>query len=149
MLRIVPDEAGCEELALTLDEICLGGARRMLVAALLAEVDSYVAAASGERDECGHALVSRNGKARARQVGTAAGASETSAPRVHDRRVAEATGERLHFCQLDPSALPAAFPEGERGAAASVPARAVQPGLRAGPGRVLRHRGGAVGRGDH
>src|SRR6266498_3579674 len=97
MLRIVPDEAGCEELALTLDEICLGGARRMLVAALLAEVDSYVAAASGERDECGHALVTRNGKARARQVVTSAGAIEISAPRVNDRRVDEATGERLHF----------------------------------------------------
>ncbi len=97
MLRIVPDEAGCEELALTLDEICLGGARRMLVAALLAEVDSYVAAASGERDECGHALVTRNGKARARQVVTSAGAIEISAPRVNDRRVDEATGERSHF----------------------------------------------------
>ncbi len=97
MLRIVPDEAGCEELALTLDEICLGGARRMLVAALLAEVDSYVAAASGERDECGHALVTRNGKARARQVVTSAGAIQISAPRVNDRRVDEATGERLHF----------------------------------------------------
>ena len=97
MLRIVPDEAGREELALTLDEICLGGARRMLVAALLAEVDSYVAAASGERDECGHALVTRNGKARARQVVTSAGAIEISAPRVNDRRLEEATGERLHF----------------------------------------------------
>ena len=81
MLRIVPEEAGREELALTLDEICLGGARRMLVAALLAEVDSYVAAVSGERDECGHALVTRNGKARARQVVTSAGAIEISGPR--------------------------------------------------------------------
>jgi putative transposase len=97
MLRIVPDEAGREELALTLDEICLGGARRMLVAALLAEVDSYVAAVSGERDECGHALVTRNGKARARQVVTSAGAIEISAPRVNDCRIDEATGERLHF----------------------------------------------------
>lgn len=51
MLRIVPEEAGREELALTLDEICLEGARRMLVAALLAGIDSYVAAGSGERDE--------------------------------------------------------------------------------------------------
>ncbi len=97
MLRIVPEDAGREDLALTLDEICREGARRMLVAALLAEADAYVEGASGERDERGHALVTRNGKARARQVVTSAGAIEVSAPRVNDRRVEEDTGERSRF----------------------------------------------------
>jgi len=97
MLRIVPEENGREELALTLDEICRQGARKMLGAALLAEADAYVEAAIGERDERGHALVTRNGKARTRQVVTSAGAIEVSAPRVNDRRVDEATGERSRF----------------------------------------------------
>jgi putative transposase len=97
MLRIVPEEAGREELALSLDEICRQGARRMLVAALLAEADAYVEGASGERDERGHALFTRNGKARARQVVTSAGAIEVAAPRVNDRRVDEETGERSRF----------------------------------------------------
>ncbi len=96
MLRIVPEEAGREDLAFTLDEICREGAQRMLVAALLAEADAYVEAARGERDDRGHALVVRNGKARARQVVTSAGAIEVSAPRVNDRRVDEAT-ERSRF----------------------------------------------------
>ncbi|MGH2579020.1 MAG: transposase, partial [Actinomycetota bacterium] len=97
MLRIVPEEAGREDLAFTLDEICREGAQRMLVAALLAEADAYVAAASGERDQEGHALVVRNGKARARQVVTSSGAIEVSAPRVNDRRLNEQTGERSRF----------------------------------------------------
>ena len=39
----------------------------------------------------------RNGHARPRQVTTAAGAVEVRAPRVNDRRVDEATGERARF----------------------------------------------------
>src|SRR6266508_1538807 len=97
MLRVVPEDGGREDLALDLDEICREGARRMLVAALLAEADAYVEGASGERDERGHALVVRNGKARGRQVVTSAGAIEVSAPRVNDRRVDEDTGERSRF----------------------------------------------------
>ncbi len=42
MLRIVPDEAGRQELALALDEICRRGAQRMLAVALEAEVDTYL-----------------------------------------------------------------------------------------------------------
>ncbi len=97
MLRIVPNEAGREEFALTIDEVCREGARKMLVAALLAEADAYVAAARGERDETGRALVTRNGKARARNVVTSSGAIEVSAPRVNDRRLDEGTGERSRF----------------------------------------------------
>jgi hypothetical protein len=41
---------------LGLDEIVLDGARRMLAAALEAEVDAYITALSGERDEQVHRL---------------------------------------------------------------------------------------------
>ncbi len=97
MLRIVPDEGARTEFALTLDEVCREGARRMLAVALEAEADAYVAAARGERDGRGHALVTRNGKARTRKVVTVAGALEVSQPRVSDRRVDEGTGERSRF----------------------------------------------------
>ena len=53
MLRVVADEAAREDLAAGLDEIVREGARRMLAAALEAEVDAYVAALAGERDERG------------------------------------------------------------------------------------------------
>ena len=149
MLKVVEDGAAREELAAGLDEIVREGARRMLAAALEAEVEAYVAAHAGERDEAGRRLVVRNGHARPRQVSTVAGAVEVSAPRVDDRRVEEATGERRRFRS---SILPPwcrRQPEGDRGAAAAVPARAVQQGLRAGVGGVLRVGGGAVRLGDH
>lgn len=97
MLKIVPDASAREELASDLDAIVREGARRMLAAALEAEVDLYVAAARGERDEQGRALVVRNGRARARKVTTGAGAVEIAAPRVNDRRVDERTGARRRF----------------------------------------------------
>jgi putative transposase len=49
-----------------LDEIVREGARRMLAAALEAEVDAYVQAHVGERDERGRRLVVRNGHAEPR-----------------------------------------------------------------------------------
>ena len=97
MLRIVPDEASRQELALALDEICRHGARRMLAVALEAEVDAYVEQHREARDDGGHALVVRNGRARPRTVVTGAGAIEVNAPRVNDRRVDGTTGERSRF----------------------------------------------------
>ena len=55
-----------------LDAIAREGARRMLAAALRAEVAEYLEAAEGQRDEQGHALVTRNGNARPREVTNAA-----------------------------------------------------------------------------
>jgi putative transposase len=49
------------------------GARRMLAAALEAEVDAYLAALADQRDGHGRRLVVRNGHARQREVLTAAG----------------------------------------------------------------------------
>jgi transposase-like protein len=87
MLRIVASEqAEQDALKLDLDGLVREGARRMLLAALRAEVDEYVAQHADHRDEVGHALVVRNGVAEPRTVTTAAGELEVQAPRVHDRR---------------------------------------------------------------
>jgi transposase-like protein len=93
----VVDEAAQAELRLDLDALAHEGARRMLAAALEAEVDDYLAAYAAERDERGRRLVVRNGHARQREVLTAAGAIPVRAPRVDDRRVDPATGERAGF----------------------------------------------------
>ncbi|MGW3940340.1 transposase [Streptomyces phaeochromogenes] len=80
-----------------MDEIVREGARRMLAAALEAEVNQYIAELAAEADEAGRRLVVRNGHHRARSVVTAAGPVEVRAPRVNDRRVDEATGGRRRF----------------------------------------------------
>src|SRR5207247_1535791 len=82
---------------LALDEICRAGARRMLAAALEAERDAYLASFVDERDEDGRRLVVGNGHARPRVIATGAGPIEVETPRVNDRRVDEATGERERF----------------------------------------------------
>jgi len=97
MLRVVPEDDARQELALTLDEICRRGAERMLAIALEAEVDAYLERHRQGRDERGRALVVRNGSAKPRSVVAGAGAIEVRAPRVNDRRVDPATGERFRF----------------------------------------------------
>ncbi|AGF61046.1 putative transposase [Streptomyces hygroscopicus subsp. jinggangensis TL01] len=69
----------------------------MLAAALEAEVNAYIAELADERDDKGRRLVVRNGYHQPRIVTTAAGAVEVKAPRVNDKRVDEATGERKRF----------------------------------------------------
>ena len=86
LLSIVVEDEDRSELGVDLDALVREGARRMLVTALRAEVDEYIAAHGGERDATGKALVVRNGMARARKVATAAGQLEVQAPRVDDRR---------------------------------------------------------------
>jgi transposase-like protein len=83
-----------------IDEIVRDGARRMLAAALEVEVAAYIAAHAGELDEQGRRLVVRNGHARPRQVLTSSGAVEVATPRVNDKRVDEATGERQRFASV-------------------------------------------------
>jgi transposase-like protein len=80
-----------------IDEIVRDGARRMLAAALRAEVDAYVAAFAAEVDADGRRLVVRNGYHQPRQVMTSSGAVEVVAPRVNDKRIDPATGERARF----------------------------------------------------
>jgi putative transposase len=97
MLSVVADEQARAELHADLDELAREGARRMLAAALEAEVDDYLAAFAAERDQGGRRLVVGNGHARQREVTTVAGSIPVRAPRVDDRRTDPATGERMRF----------------------------------------------------
>ena len=97
MLRVVNDDDARAETQWAIDEICAEGARRMLAAALEAEVDAYIEGLVDELDEDGHRLVVRNGHANERTVTTGAGAIGVQAPRVNDRRVDPGTGERCRF----------------------------------------------------
>src|SRR5947209_17363402 len=118
MLKVVEkrDEREAGEELLLLDEIAREGARRMLIKALKAEVDDYVERHRNQRDEQGHALVVRNGRAPARKLTLGAGTVELSAPRVNDRR-RDADGHRQRFTSHILPALYASFAQGRRGAA--------------------------------
>jgi putative transposase len=65
--------------------------------ALQAEVAAYIEQHADDVDENGHRLEVRNGYHDERQVATAAGAVRVRQPRVNDRRIDEATGERKRF----------------------------------------------------
>ena len=82
------------EARVTLDGLAREGARRMIAAALEAEVDDYVASFTDEIGEDGKRLVVRNGRARERRVTVGSGTVPIRAPRVNDKRVDEETGER-------------------------------------------------------
>jgi transposase-like protein len=106
MLSVVPEDcdggderaaAGAVDSSSLIDQIVREGARRMLVEALQAEVEDYIARFADCRDEAGRRLVVRNGSAQPRQVLTSAGAVQVTAPRVNDRRVDPQTGERARF----------------------------------------------------
>src|SRR3954462_12107755 len=85
------------ELAISLDELARQGARRMIATALEAEVAEYVGRFAGEVDQDGRRLVVRNGLARERKVTVGSGTVAVRAPRVNDKRVDAATGEREKF----------------------------------------------------
>jgi putative transposase len=97
MLSVVVDEQARAELTTDLDELCREGARRMLAAALEAEVEAYIAAHTELVDARGHRLVVRNGHAPARTITTGTGQVEVVRPRVDDRRTDPATGQRVQF----------------------------------------------------
>jgi len=80
-----------------LDQIVRDGARRMLAAALEAEVAAYIDAHVDALDEAGRRLVVRNGSAAPREVLTSSGAVGVKAPRVNDKRTDEVTGQRARF----------------------------------------------------
>ena len=88
MLKVVEEQFRSQNggLPQDLDGLAREGARRMLSVALELEVEAYLAKHADARDERGHALVVRNGKARARKVTVGSGTLEVQAPRVHDRR---------------------------------------------------------------
>lgn len=80
-----------------IDEIVREGARRMLAAALEAEVNSYLAEPADARDADGRRLVVRDGFHGERTIATSAGPVQVKAPRVNDKRVDAETGERKRF----------------------------------------------------
>jgi len=92
----IRSDANESESRTALDALCLEGARVMLRQALEAEVAAHLERHRSARDEKGHALVTRNGKARPRRVTTGAGTMTLEAPRVRDRRV-DADGQRCRF----------------------------------------------------
>ena len=95
-VRRIDEERG-EEAAVTLDDLAREGARRMIAAALEAEVDEYVCSFVDELGEDGKRLVVRNGRARERRLTVGSGTVPIRAPRVNDKRVEEDTGERQRF----------------------------------------------------
>jgi len=96
MLTVVNADGATESGSL-IDEIVREGARRMLAAAIEAEVNAYLAELADARDEAGRRLVVRNGYHQQRAIATAAGPVQVKAPRVNDKRVDEVTGERKQF----------------------------------------------------
>ncbi len=89
MVKVLEGSFGSQgegEFSSDLDVLAREGARRMLAAALEAEVAEYVSRHREVRDEQGRAQVVRNGRARARKVTMGAGTVEVRAPRVNDRR---------------------------------------------------------------
>ncbi|MFE7267707.1 transposase [Streptomyces sp. NPDC057592] len=96
MLSVVTDDGSTQSGSL-IDEIVREGARRMLAAALEAEVNQYIVELSAETGEYGRLLVVRNGHHKARTVVTAAGPIEVKALRINGRRVDDETGERKRF----------------------------------------------------
>ncbi|MFD8376388.1 IS256 family transposase [Streptomyces sp. NPDC059688] len=97
MVSVVNDYGTTANGSSLIDQIVREGARRMLAAALEAEVDAYIAELADRRGENGRRLVVRNGYHQPRKVTTAAGAVEMKAPRVNDKRVDAETGERRRF----------------------------------------------------
>jgi len=69
----------------------------MIAAALEAEVADYVERFTEELDEDGRRLVVRNGRARERKLTVGSGTVSVKAPRVNDKRIDAATGERQKF----------------------------------------------------
>ena len=97
MLKLAENESGHERKSeeSALDRLAREGAQRMLAEALEAEVEAYLECHRRARDQEGHAIVVRNGRARARQVTVGAGTLRVEAPRVDDRRVIR--GQRQKF----------------------------------------------------
>ncbi len=85
-----------DEVRVTLDGLAREGARRMIAAALEAEVDEYVSSLIEEVGEDGKRLVVRNGRAQERKLTVGAGTVAIRAPRVNDKRIDE-SGERKRF----------------------------------------------------
>lgn len=102
MTNIAKDISDRDDFHQTLDGLAREGARRLIMAALEAEVACYVARLHHERDEQGHALVVCNGKAQARNVTVGSGTISIEAPRVNDKRVVDGKRQKFTSAILPP-----------------------------------------------
>ena len=89
------------EAASPLDEIIQEGARRMLQAAIEAEVDEFIAAHAVRRDDQGRRTVVRNGYLPSRKIMSGAGQLEVRQPRVRDK-----SPDKENRIEFSPSVLP-------------------------------------------
>lgn len=88
MLKLTTNDAEgtAPEVNQSLDELAREGARRMIARALELEVEEHIERMRYRKDQRGHALVVRNGKARERTLTLGAGTVKLQAPWFHDRR---------------------------------------------------------------
>ena len=102
MTKVAKDGSDREGFDATLDGLAREGARRMIAAALEAEVDSYVEHFRGERGEDGRAVVVRNGSAKPRRVTIGSGTVTIEAPRVNDKRELDGVRQKYTSAILPP-----------------------------------------------
>ena len=118
------------------------GARRMLMQAIEAEVEAFLAGHAGLSDQQGRRRLVRNGHAPERQIQTGIGPLEVRRPKVRDRGAA-ASGEPIRFTLGDPAGLPAADQEPRGAVALALPEGGVDRPVRGGahrPARARAHR---------
>ena len=91
MFKITTDQTDGTnvEISQSLDDLAREGACRMIAAALEFEVEDFLEKMKHLRDENGHAIAVRNGKAKERTIQMGAGSIKIRTPRVHDRRPEE------------------------------------------------------------
>jgi putative transposase len=97
MFKITTNDANGKnpEISQSLDDLAREGARRMITAALELEVEEYLSRVRHLRDDRGHAVAVRNGKAQERTIQMGGGSIKVRAPRIHDRREGERFTSKL------------------------------------------------------
>ena len=92
---IEPPIKAMSETTVVLEELIREGARKMLQAALEAEIAEHLAKYDNHKDETGRHLVVRNGYQPERTILTGAGPISVTRPRVDDRILSETGEERF------------------------------------------------------